>query len=271
MRLVLVGACGGGGVNLKAHAVQFRDRPVTATGLLAPSGALALLLALWWPSAGLAKPPAADADGRGASAQVIPAWACAKPTMGQLIAQPAIRAQLLSRSPDGMELKVLPQHAPSGRGGTQGRGRLVGHWVHLSESGPANGALAWWPCSAVAERRAVPALSSGGFVAWRVLPAEGTLPTRLVLTHRHTGTGLESHGTQVIEVDGGRLRVLLEATTFETAALAQQHETHAELLGLQPGRRVTVQTTQLVDGERQRRKTRHWCWSAPRRTYGACP
>lgn len=197
---------------------------------------------------------------------------CAAPTLDFLWGLPAIRQAMLTQHAAGVELQRLPQ----ARQGTQ----PAGHWVHLSGSGPVHGALAWVPCTAAGQTASaawvrtraagVRVLNSGGFVGWSGLPLQGPLPARLVLTHRHTGTGLESHATLVVALQRGRLRVLLRETTYELASLREQHQTTRHITGLSPGLRVQVRSETTVDGRQQARSQRPLCWLPARQQYGRC-
>ena len=235
------------------------------------SSTVHLLLWLW---AALTTLPAyalqatADRSAVKADSKAARAAACPAPTLQSLRSSTAVRAQLLSERTDGLQMVLLPQARTRD-------GALAGHWAHISESGPLNGTLVWVPCnlevrssSRLHTQPAVQAIPSGSFVAWRTLPAGGTLPPRLVLTHRRTGTGLESHQTEVVAVVAGRVRVLLRAVTWELAALEKLHETTASIAGLQAVMRVTIRTSIMVDGQPASRHTEHRCWGPRRSVYG---
>jgi hypothetical protein len=91
-----------------------------------------------------------------------------------------------------------------------GRG---GHWVHLSDTGPANGVLAWWPCGA----RSTSWLTTGRFGSWRTGPAvPGQSSPSLWLQTERFGTGSQTITAQLVLPQTPRPYLAWEAEIYET-------------------------------------------------------
>lgn len=140
------------------------------------------------------------------------------------------------------------------------QGGPPGHWLHLSDSGPVNGALAWWPCGA---RRTAWA-ATGGFGAWRTGPKMTGAGLRFLwLETQRYGTGLQVTEAIWAVPAASRAMVIWHGTVSEKFSGPLELDIERELKPLpdgtwslverrvQEGREVPVAAKRLCLSERK--------------------
>jgi hypothetical protein len=139
-----------------------------------------------------------------------------------------------------------------------------GHWVHLSDGGPVNGVLAWWPCGAHRARW----LSTGGFAGWRRGPeAAGAQPNSIWIETLRFATGLEVLQAHWATSSPSGARLIWEGNVRERLSGPVELTVERELQRLPDGGWQLVE--QRKEGGRNLRVLpQRMCWATIRDTRG---
>jgi hypothetical protein len=153
----------------------------------------AALLVAWAALAAWARPDAVEPT-------ALPG--CQPPPPSSAWASATAAGLLMSAHPERARLEFRLGSAAGARG----------YWIHLSETGPVHGAIAWWPCGA----KRVRWIGTGGFVSWKTgKTIPGGRADALWLETSRFGTGLQVQQAHWLEPTAEGVDLVWQGDLFE--------------------------------------------------------